>query len=72
MKVMTIRQPDDQAAELELIARIDGVPVAEAVREAIAVYAAARRADPEFQARLRQHIEAMKAWERDVADGDDH
>jgi hypothetical protein len=57
-RITTIRQPDDQADELELIARIDGMPVSEAIREAIAAHIKARRSDPAFQERLRKRIEA--------------
>lgn len=57
-KVTTIRQPADQADELEFIARVDGVPVSEAIRAAIAEHIQARRADPAFQQRLRERIDA--------------
>lgn len=57
-KVTTIRQPADQADELEFIARVDGVPVSEAIRVAIADHIQARRADPAFQQRLRTRIDA--------------
>jgi predicted DNA-binding protein len=57
-RVTTIRQSDDQADELEFIARIDGMPVSEAIREAIAAHIKARRSDPAFQERLRKRIEA--------------
>lgn len=57
-KVTTIRQPADQADELEFIARVDGVPVSEAIRDAIAAHIAARRSDPAFQSRLHERIEA--------------
>lgn len=57
-KVTTIRQPADQADELEFIARVDGVPVSEAIRAAIADHIQARRADPAFQQRLRERIDA--------------
>jgi predicted DNA-binding protein len=57
-KVTTIRQPADQADELEFIARVDGVPVSEAIREAIAAHLEARRNDPAFQQRLRERVEA--------------
>ncbi len=57
-KVTTIRQPADQADELEVIARVDGVPVSEAIREAIAEHIQARRADPAFRERLRERIDA--------------
>lgn len=54
---MTLRLTDEQAAELEAIARIENVPVAEEVRLAISDRIAARRKDKEFQARLRASIE---------------
>jgi len=54
IRATTLRQSADQADELELVARVDGVPVSDATRKAIAAYIAARRADPEFQRRLRQ------------------
>lgn len=57
-RVTTIRQATDQAEELDFIARVDGVPVSEAIRDAIALHIEARRADPEFQERLRHRIEA--------------
>lgn len=56
-KVTTIRQPADQADELEFVARVDGKPVSEAIREAIAAYIESRRADAEFQQRLRERVE---------------
>lgn len=57
-KVTTIRQPADQADDLEFIARVDGVPVSEAIRDAIAAHIEARRADPAFQQRLRERMDA--------------
>jgi predicted DNA-binding protein len=57
-RITTIRQPDDQADELEFVARVDGMPVSEAIREAIAAHIQARRSDPVFQERLRKRIEA--------------
>lgn len=57
-KVMTIRLSVDLADELEIVARVDGSPVSEVIRDAIASHIAARRADPEFQRRLRERIEA--------------
>ena len=56
-KAMTLRLSDEQAAELEAVARIENVPVAEEVRRALAVYIAARRKDKAFQARLKASIE---------------
>ena len=57
-KVTTIRQPADQADDLEFVARVDGVPVSEAIRDAIAAHIEARRNDPAFQERLRERIDA--------------
>ena len=53
-KTTTIRQDAAQAAELEAVARVDGVAVSEAVRTAISEHIAARRSDPVFQERLRR------------------
>jgi hypothetical protein len=59
-RVTTIRQSMDQAEDLEFVSRVDGVPASEAIRDAIAEHIARRRADPEFQARLRERIAADK------------
>jgi predicted DNA-binding protein len=56
-KAMSLRLPADQAAELEAVARADEMPVAEAVREAIDSHIAARRADEDFQKRLKRRLE---------------
>jgi predicted DNA-binding protein len=56
-KVTTLRLPDYMAAELAAVARADDVPVSEAVREAIEKHIAERRADKDFQKRLKQLIE---------------
>lgn len=60
-KGFTVRLSDDDAAELEAVARVDGVPVAEEIRRAIGDLVAERRADTEFQARLRRSIEENQA-----------
>ena len=54
---MTLRLDDDQAAELEAIARIEDVSVAEEVRRALGAHIAARRKDRSFQARLKASME---------------
>lgn len=54
---MSLRLPEDMAAELAAIARTDGVPISEAVREAIEQHIAARRASKDFQERLRKRLE---------------
>lgn len=59
-KAMTLRLPGQQARELETVAQIDHVPVAEAVRSAIEAHIEARRQDPEFRDRLRKTLEEQK------------
>ena len=64
-KTMTLRLSDEQAADLDAMARVDGVPVSEAVRVAIEERIKARREDREFQARLRRLMsENQRALER--------
>lgn len=59
-KAMTLRLPAQQAKELEAVAQIDRVPVAEAVRTAIETHIRERRADEEFRARLRHALEEQR------------
>ena len=44
-RITTIRQPVEQADEVEFAARVDGVPVSEFIREAIAAHLEGRRSD---------------------------
>jgi len=57
MKAMSVRLPEEKAAELAAIARTDEMPVSEAVRLAIDNHIAARREDKEFQKRLKKRLE---------------
>ena len=66
---MTIRLPDELAGTLEFVARVDDMPLAEAIRAAVAAHIAARRADPQFQAKLRQVAEQDQSIARRLADG---
>jgi len=50
VKGFTVRLSGEDAAELEAVAQVDGVPVAEEIRRAIGDLVAERRADTEFQA----------------------
>ena len=59
-KAMTVRLAADQAAELEAVAQVEGVPVAEEIRTAIAEHIQNRRQDKAFQKRLRASIERNK------------
>lgn len=56
-KAMTLRLPIDKAAELEAVARADGKPVSDAVREAIDLLIAERRKDSDFKSRIRRLID---------------
>ena len=57
IKAMSLRLPEEKAAELAAIARTDEMPVSEAIREAIDNHIAARRADKDFQQRLKKRLE---------------
>lgn len=61
VKAMSLRLPEDKAAELAAIARVDDMPVSEAVREAIDNHIAAKRADKNFQKRLKQRLDEDRA-----------
>jgi predicted DNA-binding protein len=56
-KAMSLRLPEDKAAELAAVARTDEMPISEVVREAIDNHIAARRADKDFQKRLKKRLE---------------
>lgn len=56
-KNMTLRLSDEQAEQLETLARVEGTPVSQIVRAAIQERIEARRADPAFQERLRHILE---------------
>jgi class 3 adenylate cyclase len=60
-RALTLRLPADQAAQIEAVARADGISVSEAVRAAIADRIEARRKDRAFQARIRQMMEEERA-----------
>lgn len=68
-KSMTLRLPDQQAAQLELIARIEGVAIAVVVREAIEAAIEARRTDQAFQTRVRDHLEEYRSQLDQLKDG---
>lgn len=56
-RTTTVRQDAAQAADLDAVARVDGVSTSEAIRAAIADHIEKRRSDPAFQARLRRILE---------------
>ena len=54
---MTVRVPDELAADAEALARAEGQSVNETVKQALAEAVERRRKDPAFRARLRKVIE---------------
>ena len=54
---MTIRLSADQADELNVVAAVDGQPVSEVIRAAIAGHIEERKQDDVFQDSLRQRID---------------
>lgn len=57
-RVTTIRMPATVADEAEYVARVDGKPVSEFIREAVIALIAERRKDPEFRTRLQERVKA--------------
>jgi hypothetical protein len=56
-KNLTIRIPDEVAANAEAIARVDGVSLNETVKQSLMETVERRRSDPEFKYRLAKIIE---------------
>jgi metal-responsive CopG/Arc/MetJ family transcriptional regulator len=56
-KVTSIRMPAELAAQIEAVARTEGVSVSEMMRAAAYRYIATRRADHDFQERLTKRLE---------------
>lgn len=57
IKTMTIRLSAEQAQELDTVAAVDGQPLSEVIRAAIAGHIEQRKSDASFQDGLRQRIE---------------
>jgi hypothetical protein len=55
-KNFTVRLPDDEASDIEALARAEGISLNETVRRALVESIEKRRADPEFKARVRRII----------------
>jgi hypothetical protein len=54
---MSLRLPNDLAAEVKALARAEEVSISEAIRATIYRHIAARRADKRFQGKLRERLE---------------
>ena len=55
-KNFTVRLPDEEATDVEALARAEGLSLNETVRQALVEAVERRRADPEFKARLHRII----------------
>ena len=55
-KNFTVRLPDDEATNIEALARAEGLSLNETVRRALIEAVEARRADPEFKSRVQRII----------------
>jgi predicted transcriptional regulator len=51
-KAMTLRLPGDLHERLAAVAEVEGEPISEVVRRAVADHVEQRRRDPEFRAKL--------------------
>jgi hypothetical protein len=64
----TLRLDPDQEEVLREMARIDGIPVSDEIRQAIATHIERRRKDAAFQARLRASLERHRELLKTLAD----
>ncbi|WP_298339437.1 ribbon-helix-helix protein, CopG family [Ferrimicrobium sp.] len=56
-KNFTLRLSDDEAADVQALARAEGLSMNETVRRALVEAVAVRRADPEFKSRIQKIID---------------
>ena len=59
-KNMTVRLPDELAADAEALARVEGKSVNETIKDALSAAIDQRRRDPKFRQRVRQIIEEAR------------
>lgn len=64
----TLRLDPDQDEVLREMARVDGIPVSDEIRQAIATHIERRRKDADFQARLRASLERHRELLETLAD----
>ncbi len=56
-KNLTVRLPDDLAADAEALARVEGKSVNETIKDALTEAVERKRRDPKFKARVRKIID---------------
>ena len=64
-KNLTVRLPDDLAADAEALARVEGKSVNETIKDALTEAVERKRRDPKFKARVRRIIEE-RDWSGEV------
>lgn len=64
----TLRLDPDQEEMLREMARVDGIPVSDEIRQAIASHIERRRKDADFQTRLRASLERHAELLKTLAD----
>lgn len=60
-RALTVRLPEQQSDDLDLVAEADGKPRAEVIREALAEHVARRKADPEFRAWIEANLTRFRS-----------
>ena len=60
-KTLTVRLPDELAADAEALARVEGTSLNETVKQALIEAVQRRRKNPKFKARLAKIIEEDRA-----------
>ena len=55
-KIISVRMPDELAAQIDAMARAEGVSISETLRAAAYRYIATRRADQDFKERLKKRL----------------
>ena len=60
-KNLTVRLPDELAADAEALARVEGTSLNETVKQALIEAVQRRRKNPKFKARLEKIIEEDRA-----------
>lgn len=59
-KAMTLRLPGELHERLAAVAEVEGEPISEVVRRAVAQHVEQRRRDPEFQAKLQATLRRQR------------
>lgn len=64
VKTMSIRLSSEQAEALEIVARVEALPLSEVIRAAISEHIESKTKDPAFQDSLRDRLEKAQRFLR--------